>query len=75
MFYIKLNNTMDLVITVREPIYRGDHLNQKLTFLVPKQVGVIDMAAAAVYASYVRADSTADMDLLKRENELYNDTY
>jgi len=42
MFYIKLNDDMELVITVREAIHRGDHLNQKLPFLVPLQVGDID---------------------------------
>lgn len=75
MFYIKLDNSMDLVITSRETIYRGDHLNQKLTFLIPQKVGDIDISAAAVYVSYIRADGTADIDLLNRQEELYNETY
>ena len=75
MFYIKLNDDMELVITVREAIHRGDHLNQKLTFLVPLQVGDIDPATAALYLSYIRADGTADIDLLHREKELYNESY
>ena len=28
MFYIKLNDDMELVITVREAIHRGDHLTK-----------------------------------------------
>lgn len=75
MFYIKLNDDMGLVVTVREAIYRGDHLNQKLTFLVPKQVGDIDPATAVFYLSYIRADGTAEIDLLQRETELYNESY
>lgn len=75
MFYIKLTDDMELIITARDAIYRGDHLNQKLTFLVPMQVGDIDPAAAALYLSYIRADGTAEIDLLHREKELYNDSY
>ena len=29
MIYIKLDESMNLVMTVNEPIYRGDNLNQK----------------------------------------------
>lgn len=75
MFYIKLTDDMELIITARDAIYRGDHLNQKLTFLVPMQVGDINPAAAALYLSYIRADGTAEIDLLHREKELYNDSY
>lgn len=42
MLYIKLDDDMDLTITVNEPIYRGDNLNQKITYLVPKLVNEID---------------------------------
>lgn len=75
MFYIKLDSGMNLVVTAREAIYRGDRLNQKLTFLVPLQVGDIDIGAAALYLSYIRADGTADIDLLTRDKELYNESY
>lgn len=43
MIYIKLDDSMNLVITVNEPIYRGDNLNQKIIYLIPLQVGEIDM--------------------------------
>lgn len=39
MIYIKLDDSMNLVITVNEPIYRGDNLNQKIIYLIPLQVG------------------------------------
>lgn len=32
MIYIKLDESMNLVMTVNEPIYRGDNLNQKITY-------------------------------------------
>lgn len=75
MFYIKLDKAMNLVVTSREPLYRGDHLCRKLTYLLPLQVGDIDIGAAAVYLSYIRADGTADIDLLNRQKELYNKNY
>lgn len=75
MLYMKLTSGMDLVVTSYEPIYRGDHLNQKITFLIPVRVGDINIEAAAVYLSYVRADGTADIALLVRDKEKYNEQY
>lgn len=75
MLYIKLDESMDLVITKNEPIYRGDHMNQKITYLIPIMVGDIDMLTATVYLSFVRADGTADIALLVREEEPYNERY
>lgn len=56
MFYIKLDDSMDLVITKKQPIYRGDNLNQKIIYLIPTTVEEIDMATATVYLLYIRAD-------------------
>lgn len=75
MLYIKLDESMNLVITQNEPIYRGDHMNQKITYLIPIMVGDIDMLTATVYLSYIRADGTADIALLVREDEPYNERY
>lgn len=75
MLYIKLDQSMNLIITRNEPIYRGDHLNQKLTYLIPTIVGDIDMNAATVYLSYIRADGTADIVLLNRMEDKYNESY
>ena len=75
MIYIKLDESMNLCMTKREPIYRGDHLNRTITYLIPMTVGNIDMERATVYLSYIRADGTADIALLVREDEPYNDRY
>lgn len=75
MFYIKLDSEMNLVITSREALYRGDNLNQKIIYLLPFQVGDIDMNTATVYLSYIRADGTADIVLLRRMDEDYNESY
>lgn len=75
MLYIKLDENMELVITKNEPIYRGDHMNQKITYLIPVMVGDIDMLTATVYLSFIRADGTADVALLVREDEPYNERY
>lgn len=75
MLYIKLDESMNLVITKNEPIYRGDHMNRKITYLIPITVGDVDMLTATVYLSFVRADGTADIALLVREEEPYNERY
>lgn len=75
MIYIKLDNDMDLTITVNEPIYRGDNLARKITYLIPQTVGEIDMLVANVYLCYIRADGTPDVVVLDRLEEKYNDTY
>lgn len=69
MIYIKLDDSMNLVITVNEPIYRGDNLNQKIIYLIPLQVGEIDMLTATPYLSYIRADGVAD--ITETENQPY----
>lgn len=75
MIYIKLDESMNLVITKKEPIYRGDHMNQKITYLIPTILGDTDILTATVYLSYIRADGTADIALLVREDEPYNERY
>ncbi|MBQ8619050.1 MAG: hypothetical protein IJ418_16260 [Clostridia bacterium] len=75
VFYIKLEDDMSLVITVREPIYRGDNLNQKIRYLLPAKVGDIDILTAYVYLNYIRADGVADVVILERMDEMYNESY
>lgn len=75
MLYIKLDDDMSLVITVNEPIYRGDNLSQKITYLIPTVVGEIDMLTASVFLSYVRADGVADVVVLDRSETPYNESY
>lgn len=66
---------MRLVKTVNEPIYRGDNLCRKLIFLIPLNVGDIDIESAALYLSYIRSDGTADIMLLNRLEEKYKESY
>ena len=66
---------MDLSMTVREPLYRGDSLNRKVIYLCPQKIGEIDLASAQLYLSYIRADGTPDIVLLERMSELYNAEY
>ena len=75
VLYIKLDEDMNLMITVNEPIYRGDHLNQKVIYLIPNQIGEIDTLSASLFLNYIRADGTADVVLLERLDVPYNDTY
>lgn len=75
MIYIKLDESRDLVMTVSEPIYMGDNLNQKIVYLIPPRVGEIDIQEAAPYLSYIRADGEADNVRLDRKEEMYKDAY
>ncbi len=75
MIYIKLDENMNLIITKSGQIYRGDHMNQKITYLLPVMAGDIDMSQAIVYLSYICADGAADIALLVREEELYDEGY
>lgn len=75
MIYIKLDGDMDLAITVNSPIYRGDNLATKITYLIPESVGEINVQAASVFLTYIRADGVADIVCLDRQEELYNETY
>lgn len=75
MFYIKLDDSMNLVITAREPLFRGDNLNRKIVYLMPLTVGDIDMLTAYVYLNYIRADGVADVVVLERMEEMYNEDY
>ena len=75
MLYIKLDENKDLVITVSEPIHRGDNLNQKIIYLVPLMVDDVDMASATVYLNYIRADGCPDIVELERMSDKYNESY
>ena len=75
MIYIKLGPDMELVITVNGPIYRGDNLSKKIIYLIPKQIGEIDILTATVFLNYIRADGVADVVVLERLDEPYNESY
>lgn len=75
MFYIKLDESMNLVVTQREPIYRGDNLSRRIIYLIPLTVGEIDPLTANFYLSYIRADGVADVVALERMEEKYNESY
>lgn len=75
MYSIKLDNDMRLITTVQEPIYRGDNLSRKIRFLVPLTVGEVDVLAARIYLSYIRADGAADIIALERLDDKYNESY
>lgn len=75
MLYIKLDSVMHLVVTQREPIYRGDNLSHKVIYLIPLKVGEMDPLVSNFYLSYIRADGVADVVALERMEEKYNETY
>ena len=76
MFYIKLDEDRNLVTTMWEPIYRGDHMNQKIIYLIPTMVDNIDMADASVYLNTLRVeDGEPDIIILERLEDLYKDSY
>ena len=75
MLYIKLDNDKNLSITEMDTIRRGDHLSEKVTFLIPANVGEMDILSSKVYMSSIRADGVADIEILSRSKEMYNASY
>lgn len=75
MIYIKLDEDMNLMVTVNKPIYRGDNLNRKIIYLVPLTVGEVDMLTATVYLNYIRADGEPDVVMLDRLDDKYKEAY
>ncbi len=75
MLYIKLDDGMNLSVTVNEPIYRGDNLSRKITYLLPLIVGDIQLQTATVFLCYIRADGTADIVTLERGADKYKEAY
>lgn len=73
--YIKLDESMNLIITVNDTLYRGDNLNRKIIYLIPLTVGEIDMLTANVYLSYIRADGAPDVVILERMEDKYKESY
>lgn len=75
MTYIKVNDELDLVTTVAEPLFQGENMSKSVTFLVPKKIGELHTVASLAYLVYIRADGHADIVYLKRETEMYDDDY
>jgi len=75
MFYIKMTADKELQITQSEPIYRGENLHTKMTFLIPHMLGTLDTRTACIYMSYIKADASADVVRMIREELPYDDTY
>lgn len=75
MFYIKLEDDLSLVITERDVLRRGDNLSKKVIYLVPQAVGELDAKTAFFYLNYIRADGVADIVMLERMEDMYNETY
>lgn len=72
MTYITLNSGMDLIVTKRDTIYRGDNMADAITFLLPLKVGNLDTLSTTVFLSYIRADGTPDIVVLEPEDEMYD---
>ena len=75
MMFLKWTSDDQLIITSKEPIYRGENLSKKITYLLPLKVGEIDVAEAFVYLCCIRPDGTPDIIMLNRSGELYNASY
>lgn len=75
MTYIKIDENLNLVTTVAEPIFQGENLSKSVTFLVPKTVGDLSVESSLAYLVYIRADGHADIVYLQRKDEMYDDDY
>jgi len=75
LFYIKLEKDESLVITAKEPIYRGENLNKKIIYLIPKMIDDIDVTTSRVYLNYIRSDGIPNVIKLENTGAMYNDNY
>lgn len=75
LFYIKLENDESLVITAKDTIYRGENLNQKIIYLIPRTVDDVDIMSSRIYLNYVREDGIADVVELEDVGVMYNERY
>ena len=75
MTYIKIDDNLDLITTVAEPVYQGENFSKSVTFLVPEMVGDVNPLSSLAYLVYIRADGHPDIVYLEREEEKYNEDY
>ena len=75
MTYIKLTNEMELLVTKRDFIYRGDNMSSAVIFLIPLNVSGINVKSASVFLSYVRADGTPDIVILEPDSSMYDSVH
>lgn len=75
MTYIKIDDNLDLVTTVADPVYQGENFSKSVTFLVPEITGILNPLASLAYLVYIRADGHPDIVYLEREEEKYNEDY
>ena len=75
MFYIKLEKDESLVVTVKESIFRGENLNQKIIYLIPTMIDDISVADSRVHLNYIRADGIPNVVQLEALDVQYNEEY
>ena len=75
MMYIMLDDDLNLIITKPETLRRGDNLSKKLIFLVPQQACEVSTRDATLYCNLVRPDGLADVSILQRLEDPYNEKY
>ena len=75
MIYIMLDDDLNLIVTVKDTLRRGDSLHRKVVFLLPQNAGDIPTRTATIYLSYMRPDTVVDIIELQRLDETYNDDY
>lgn len=73
--YIKLDENMNLAVTINESLYRGDRRNRRIIFLIPHTIGEVDAVSSTIYMNYVRPDGTTDVALLIKSEVPYNAVY
>lgn len=75
MIYIKLDDDLQLIVTVKDTLRRGDSLGRSVIFLVPQNAGEIPTRSATIYLSYMRPDTVVDIIELERMEDSYDDNY
>jgi hypothetical protein len=71
MYVLKMGQDKLLIPTKMQTIYQGDQLADTLVFLLPATLGDIDLSGATVMLTYIRADGSANVELLKQAANNY----
>lgn len=74
MYTIVMNDDKSLSASVRQNIYQGESLVNKMQFLLPSKYDEIDLSGFTVYLKYIVPGNIGCVETLTLSDELYKET-
>lgn len=75
MYAIKMEDSKELITTIRGTIYQGERNADTLVFLLPQKYEDTDMADCTVYMRYVLPSGSGYSETIEMDPVPYNDEY